>query len=53
MRGGHIEEPEITAHGDIAMKHVFACIIAIVGWYLLYPPATHKGDPDSYMSLSK
>jgi hypothetical protein len=35
------------------MTHAFACIIAIAGWYLIYPPATHKGDPDSRVSLSK
>ena len=27
------------------------CILAIAGWYLLYPPATYKGNPDSYTSL--
>jgi hypothetical protein len=35
------------------MKHPLACIFAIVGWYLLYPPATYQGNPDSYTSLSK
>jgi hypothetical protein len=35
------------------MKHEFVCILAIVGWYLLYPPVTYKVDPDSYTSLSK
>ena len=35
------------------MKRSFACIIAIAGWYLLYPPAIHKGSPDSYTSLSQ
>jgi len=34
------------------MKHAFACTLAIAGWYLLYPPATHKGNPDSYTPLS-
>jgi hypothetical protein len=30
-----------------------ACILAIAGWYLLYPPATHKGNPESYTALSQ
>jgi hypothetical protein len=29
------------------------CILAIAGWYLLYPPATHKGNPESYTTLSQ
>jgi hypothetical protein len=33
------------------MKHAFACILAIAGWYLLYPVATHKGSPDCYPAL--
>jgi hypothetical protein len=28
-----------------------ACILAIAGWYLFYPPAIHKDNPDSYTSL--
>jgi hypothetical protein len=35
------------------MKHKLACIIAIAGWYLLYPPAAQKGSPDSYAALSR
>ena len=35
------------------MKPSLACILAIAGWYLLYPPATHKGNPDSYTALSQ
>ena len=35
------------AGGGSAMKPWLACIIAIAGWYLLYPPATQKGGPDS------
>jgi len=35
------------------MTRSFACIIAIAGWYLLYPPAIHKGNPDSYTALSQ
>ena len=35
------------------MKHVIACIIAIAGWYLLYPPATNNGNPDSYAAMSE
>ncbi len=35
------------------MKHWLACIIAIAGWYLLYPPATQKSGPDSYPALSQ
>jgi hypothetical protein len=35
------------------MKPILAYILAIAGWYLLYPPATHMGNPDSYISLSK
>jgi hypothetical protein len=34
------------------MKHRLACIIAIAGWYLVYPPATQRGGPDSYPALS-
>jgi hypothetical protein len=34
------------------MKPVFGCILAIAGWYLLYPPATQKGGPDSEATLS-
>jgi len=35
------------------MKRPLACVLAIAGWYLLYPPATHKGNPDSYTELSQ
>jgi hypothetical protein len=35
------------------MKHAFLCILAIAGWYLLYPPATHEGNPDSYTAPSQ
>ena len=35
------------------MKHPIACIFTIAGWYLLYPPATHIGSPDSYTSLTQ
>ena|SRR5947209_4326355 len=38
--------------GAILMNRSFACILAIAGWYLLYPPATHNGNPDSYTALS-
>jgi hypothetical protein len=34
------------------MRHAFACILAIAGWYLVYPPATHNGNPESYTALS-
>jgi hypothetical protein len=34
------------------MKHGLACILAIAGWYLFYPPATHNSSPDSYPVLS-
>ena len=29
------------------------CVLAIAGWYLLYPPSTHKGNPESYTTLSQ
>jgi hypothetical protein len=35
------------------MKCALACIFAIAGWYLLYPPATQQSAPDSQVSLSK
>jgi hypothetical protein len=35
------------------MKRGLACIIAIAGWYLLYPPVTQQGSPDSYPALSQ
>jgi len=35
------------------VKCLFACILAIAGWYLLYPPANHMGNPDSYTALSQ
>jgi len=35
------------------MKHALACIIAIAGWYLIYPPASHKGSLDSYTAPSQ
>ena len=35
------------------MKREFACIIAIAGWYLLYPPAIQRSGPDSYPALSR
>jgi hypothetical protein len=35
------------------MNRALACVIAVAGWYLLYPPATQKGSPDSSISLSK
>jgi hypothetical protein len=35
------------------MKHKHTCIIAIVGWYLLYPPATRNSGPDFYPALSR
>jgi hypothetical protein len=35
------------------MKHGFACILAIAGWYLLYPPVNHNGFPDLQASISK
>ena len=35
------------------MKQAFACILTIPGWYLLYPPAIHKGSPDTYTTLSQ
>jgi hypothetical protein len=35
------------------MKHKLACIIAIAGWYLLYPPVTRNSGPDSYPALSR
>jgi hypothetical protein len=38
---------------DLKMKRALACVLAIAGWYLLYPPASLKNDPDSPASLSK
>ena len=35
------------------MKHALICLLAIAGWYLLYPPAIHRGGPESYASLSQ
>jgi hypothetical protein len=35
------------------MKRGFVCILAIAGWYLLYPPATQQGYPDSYTTQSQ
>jgi hypothetical protein len=35
------------------MNRALACTIAIAGWYSLYPPATHKSNPDSYTALSQ
>jgi hypothetical protein len=35
------------------MKRALACILAIAGWYLLYPPAHHKGNPDSSTAPSR
>jgi hypothetical protein len=35
------------------MKRGLGCILAVAGWYLLYPPATHRGNPDSYTTLSQ
>jgi len=35
------------------MKRALACILAIAGWYLIYPPATNKAGSDSQASLSK
>jgi hypothetical protein len=29
------------------MNHTFAFILAVAGWYLLYPPATQNTDPGS------
>ena len=29
------------------MKRALACVLAIAGWYLLYPPARQNGGPDS------
>jgi hypothetical protein len=34
------------------MKCALACILAISGWYLLYPPAT-QGNPEAYTALSQ
>jgi hypothetical protein len=34
------------------MKPAVTYVIAIAGWYLLYPPATQRCGPDSRMSLS-
>ena len=34
------------------MKRALVCVLAIAGWYLLYPPATQKGDPQSPAPLS-
>lgn len=39
--------------GNAGMKHALACILAITGWYLLYPPAMYKGNADSYTALSQ
>jgi hypothetical protein len=30
-----------------------ACVIAIAGWYLVYPPAVEQSDSDPQASLSK
>ena len=35
------------------MKCAVACILAIAGWYLLYPPPSYQGGPDSPAGLSK
>ena len=35
------------------MNRTLACVVAVAGWCLLYPPATLKGNPDSHTSLSK
>jgi hypothetical protein len=35
------------------MNRSMACALAVAGWYLLYPPATHKSNPDSHISLSQ
>ena len=34
------------------MNRALACILAIAGWYLLYPPATDTGNPHSYTAMS-
>jgi hypothetical protein len=38
---------------ETKMKRPLTRALAIAWWYLLYPPAAHKGDPDSQASLSK
>jgi hypothetical protein len=35
------------------MNRAPACILAIAGWYLLYPPAAHSRHPESYNTLSE
>src|SRR5262245_38447921 len=35
------------------MNRALACVIAIAGWYLMYPPVTHKGETNSRAALSK
>ena len=35
------------------MKRKLACTPATARWYLLYPPAGQKTDPDSLAQLSK
>ena len=35
------------------MKRALACVLAIAGWYLMYPPATQRSGPDSQAPLSK
>jgi hypothetical protein len=35
------------------ITRALVCVLAIAGWYLVYPPAAHKGNPDSYTALSQ
>lgn len=35
------------------MNRALACALAIAGCYLIYPPVTHKADPDSRTPFSK
>ena len=45
--------PDKRANGNMK-QCVFACIIAIAGWYLIYPPATYQGSsPYSHTAFSQ
>ena len=35
------------------MKRALSCILAIAGWYLLYPPVNHDGSPYAQAPLAR
>ena len=53
LRKPGIGWPAYLIRSGRKMKRALACVLAIAGWYLLYPPASLKNDPDSPSSLSK